>query len=193
MDIEVLPPDVNSSDHDFVVAGSRSASASTRSRTSGTRRSRRSSRSREGGGPFESIWDFCERVDSRTVNKRAIESLVKCGALDSRATRGGACSRSSARLRRPAEGAGGLASRTGLDLRSRRRRATDASPAAGVAAPRHPSVSEEEFDQRELLRLEKETLGTFVSAHPLAEVRGRCALAWTARSPMSRGCPTALG
>ena len=38
---------------------------------------------REAGGPFASIWDFCERVDARAVNKRAIECLVKCGALDS--------------------------------------------------------------------------------------------------------------
>ena len=35
------------------------------------------------GGRFDSIWDFCERVDARAVNKRAIECLVKCGALDS--------------------------------------------------------------------------------------------------------------
>ena len=41
----------------------------------------------ESGGEFESIWDFCDRVDSRAVNKRAIECLVKCGA---RLDRGGA-------------------------------------------------------------------------------------------------------
>jgi DNA polymerase-3 subunit alpha len=38
---------------------------------------------READGPFESIWDFCERVDPQVVNKRALESLVKCGAFDS--------------------------------------------------------------------------------------------------------------
>jgi DNA polymerase-3 subunit alpha len=48
----------------------------------------------------------------------------------------------------------------------------ESPPAGGAfAAPRHPVVPAEEFDQRELLRLEKETLGTFVSAHPLGEVR----------------------
>ena len=35
------------------------------------------------GGPFESIWELTERVDSQVLNKRALESLVKCGALDS--------------------------------------------------------------------------------------------------------------
>ena len=43
----------------------------------------RSSPAREEGGPFASIWDFTERVDPQVVNKRALESLVKCGALDS--------------------------------------------------------------------------------------------------------------
>ena len=38
---------------------------------------------REEGGLFVSIWDFTERVDPSVVNKRALESLVKCGALDS--------------------------------------------------------------------------------------------------------------
>src|SRR5206468_10892195 len=38
---------------------------------------------REGSGPFSSIWEFCDRVDARAVNKRAIECLIKCGALDS--------------------------------------------------------------------------------------------------------------
>src|SRR5205085_6964004 len=40
-------------------------------------------RAREEGGRFTSLWDFCERVDSRMVNKKAIEALIKCGALGS--------------------------------------------------------------------------------------------------------------
>ena len=40
-------------------------------------------RAREEGGEFTSLWDFCERVDSRAVNKKAIEALIKCGALGS--------------------------------------------------------------------------------------------------------------
>ena len=60
-----------------------SASASTPSRASATRRSRRSSARATRAGAFTSLWDFCERVDSRTVNKKAIEALIKCGALGS--------------------------------------------------------------------------------------------------------------
>src|SRR5205807_10516624 len=40
-------------------------------------------RAREEDGPFTSLWDFCERVDNRAVNKKAIEALIKCGALGS--------------------------------------------------------------------------------------------------------------
>jgi DNA polymerase-3 subunit alpha len=47
----------------------------------------------------------------------------------------------------------------------------DGAAPAGDQRPSHPPVPAEEFDQREFLRLEKETLGTFLSAHPLAEVR----------------------
>ena len=107
------------------------------------------------------------------VNKRAIECLIKCGALDSTGDprRGMLEVLASGAVGGP-EGAGGLAPRPGLDLRPRRGR-----PAAEPPTPRIRRAAAirrcpaEEFDQRELLRLEKETLGTFVSAHPLGEVR----------------------
>ena len=87
MGIEILPPDVNLSDHEFTVGPSRrsatSASAWTPSRASATRRSRRSSGRARRAGEFTSLWDFCERVDSRAVNKKAIEALIKCGAFGS--------------------------------------------------------------------------------------------------------------
>ena len=60
-----------------------SASAWTRSRASATRPSRRSSGRARRAAPFASLWDFCERVDTRAVNKKAIEALIKCGALGS--------------------------------------------------------------------------------------------------------------
>jgi DNA polymerase-3 subunit alpha len=49
--------------------------------------------------------------------------------------------------------------------------AADTSPASNGLTSQRPPVPAEEFDQRELLRLEKDTLGTFLSAHPLADVR----------------------
>ena len=109
------------------------------------------------------------------INKRAIECLIKCGALDStgddapRHARGARARRSPrARRRRRTRAA------------ARARSSTSAATPAGAEAPaaggvrgaqRHPPMPADEFDQRELLRLEKETLGTFLSAHPLGEVR----------------------
>ncbi len=166
MGIEVLPPDVNSSDHGFVVAGNsirfgldavKNVGHAAVEAIIGSRRS----------AAFESIWDFCERVDARAVNKRAIECLIKCGALDST----GASRRGMLEALAHAQSAGQKSqedSRRGqgsiFDLGG-----TEA--ASGPAQPRHPQVLGEEFDQRELLRLEKEILGTFLSAHPLSEVR----------------------
>src|SRR4029453_7557796 len=83
MDIEVLPPDVNSSDHGFVVSGNCIRFGLDAVKNVGHAAVQAIISSRKSAGPFESIWDFCERVDARAVNKRAIECLVKCGALDS--------------------------------------------------------------------------------------------------------------
>src|ERR671938_523821 len=83
MGIDVLPPDVNASDHDFVVTGGQIRFGLDAVKNVGPAAVDAVLEAREEGGPFTSIWDFCERVDCRAVNKKAIESLVKCGALDS--------------------------------------------------------------------------------------------------------------
>src|SRR5207244_13170809 len=83
MGIEVLPPDVNESGHDFVVSGGNIRFGLDAVKNVGSAAVEAIVAAREEGGRFESIWDFCERVDCRAVNKKAIESLVKCGALDS--------------------------------------------------------------------------------------------------------------
>ena len=171
MGIDVLPPDVNSSDHGFVVSGNSIRFGLDAVKNVGHAAVQTIIASREADGPFESIWDFCERADSRAVNKRAIECLIKCGALDST----GDPRKGMLEALVSAQSAGQKAqedSRRGqgsiFDLGG-----GEQTPAAGGAfgAPAHPPVPAGEFDQRELLRLEKETLGTFVSAHPLGEVR----------------------
>ena len=83
MGIEVLPPDVNSSDHGFVVSGKSIRFGLDAVKNVGHAAVEAIIAARERGGPFDSIWDFCERVDARAVNKRAVECLIKCGALDS--------------------------------------------------------------------------------------------------------------
>jgi len=173
MGIEVLPPDVNSSDHSFVVSGNRIRFGLDAVKNVGHQAVEAIIRSREAGGPFDSIWDFCERADSRAVNKRAIECLVKCGALDS----SGDTRRGMLEVLAQAQASGQKAqedTRRGqgsiFDLGGGGE-GEEAPGGLGAVGTQRIPVPAEEFDQRDLLRLEKETLGTFLSAHPLAEVR----------------------
>ena len=81
--IEVLPPDVNESATDFAVVERKIRFGLNAVKNVGDNAARAIIAARKEGGPFTSIWDFTERVDPQVVNKRALESLVKCGALDS--------------------------------------------------------------------------------------------------------------
>ena len=124
MGIEVLPPDVNSSGEDFTVVDGRIRFGLTAVKGVGEGAVRAMVLAREEGGPFTTLWDFCERVDATQINKRVLESLVKCGGLDSTgATRGAHAGRARGRRRLGPEGAGRRARGPGLDLRPRRRAA----------------------------------------------------------------------
>ncbi len=170
MGIEVLPPDVNSSDHDFVVSAKAIRFGLDAVKNVGHAAVEAILRARE-DSPIDSIWDFCERVDSRAVNKRAIECLVKCGALDSTgATRKGMLEALPA-----AQSAGQKAQEDAqLGQGSIFDFGDEGDGGAGGAAQAHhrPPIPAGEFERAELLALEKETLGTYLSSHPLTEVRG---------------------
>ena len=114
----------------------------------------------EAGGRFKSLWEFCEKVDLRVMNKRVIESLIKAGALDSMGTRGQltnaidkAMERAQKAQRDAEQGQSGL---FGL---------FDEAPAPGREADALPPAPDWEESVR--LQNEKEVLGFFVSGHPL--------------------------
>ncbi|HEX8075228.1 MAG TPA: DNA polymerase III subunit alpha [Thermoleophilaceae bacterium] len=173
MGIEVLPPDVNESGHDFVVSGGNIRFGLDAVKNVGAAAVDAVIAARQEGGPFASIWDFCERVDCRCVNKKAIESLVRCGALDSTgATRTGMLS-----VLAQAQAAGGKAQQDAqlgqssiFDLED-----STAAPGGGAPSPlmerQHPPVPPLPDDRSALNMMEKETLGLFLSSHPLKEVR----------------------
>jgi DNA polymerase III subunit alpha len=169
MGIEVLPPDVNSSDHDFVVSEKAIRFGLDAVKNVGHAAVESILRARE-DSPIASIWDFCERVDSRAVNKRAIECLIKCGALDSTgATRKGMLEALPA-----AQSAGQKAQEDAqMGQGSIFDFGDDAGGQGGTGQAQHrPPISAAEFERAELLAMEKETLGTYLSSHPLTEVRG---------------------
>jgi DNA polymerase-3 subunit alpha len=166
MGIDVLPPDVNESRIDFAVVEGKIRFGLTAVKNVGGSAARAICQEREANGPFTSIWDFVERVDVQTVNKRALESLVKCGALDTLdgASRMGMLAVVDQALQfggaRQAERLAGQSSIFDLDDSPMDER------------PRHhPTIPPGEFDRNELLKLEKEVLGLYVSDHPLSAVR----------------------
>ncbi|HEY7455760.1 MAG TPA: DNA polymerase III subunit alpha [Solirubrobacterales bacterium] len=169
MGIDVLPPDVNSSGHDFVVSENAIRFGLDAVKNVGHSAVEAILRARE-DSPIASIWDFCERVDSRAVNKRAIECLIKCGALDSTGgTRKGmlealpAAQSAGQKAQEDAQlGQGSI-----FDFGD----ATGGGGEATGAGHHRPPISAAEFERRELLAIEKETLGTYLSSHPLSEVR----------------------
>jgi DNA polymerase-3 subunit alpha len=167
MGIDVLPPDVNSSDHDFVVSEKAIRFGLDAVKNVGHSAVEAILRARE-DGPIASIWDFCERVDSRAVNKRAIECLVKCGALDST----GASRKGMLEALPAAQSAGQKAQEDAQLGQGSIFDFGDGAGSGGVSHSQHrPPVSAAEFERRELLAMEKETLGTYLSSHPLSEVR----------------------
>jgi DNA polymerase-3 subunit alpha len=171
MGIEVLPPDVNESGHDFVVTEGRIRFGLDAVKNVGAAAVDAMIEAREEAGPFTSIWDFCERVDCRAVNKKAIESLVRCGAFDTlHASRSGVLE-----ILPQAQGAGQKAQQDALlgqgSIFDFDEPASGGGGGTGFAAPTHPPVPHLDDDPKERNAMEKETLGLFLSSHPLKEVR----------------------
>jgi DNA polymerase III subunit alpha len=197
MGIEIVPPDVNLSDHEFTVEPPREQDGATGAEGGAIGRIRFGLdavkgvgyqaveaiiRAREQAGPFSSLWDFCERVDARTVNKKAIEALIKCGALAST----GATRKGMLAVLEQAQAAGQKLQQDALigqgsifDLQDEPARqdmprggaGAPGGPRAGFARPLHPPIPSDEFEQAELLAAEKEAIGLFVSEHPLKPLR----------------------
>jgi DNA polymerase III subunit alpha len=158
--IEVLPPDVNESMTDFAVVDGKIRFGLNAVKGVGEGACRSIIAARDADGPFESIWDFAERVDPSVSNKRVLEALVKCGALPG--------SRKAALD--VLEDAVRLGQQYQADRLAGQGSIFDLAPIEEIPR-KHPVLSTDEFDKNELLRLEKEVLGLYVSEHPLSGIR----------------------
>ncbi len=175
MGISILPPDVNLSDHEFVVVDGNIRFGLDAVKGVGYAAVEAIKRARGDydppARPFVSLFDFCARVDNRAVNKKAIEALIKCGAFGST----GATRKGMLIMLEQAQGAGQKAQQDAaigqgsiFDLGG------DTDGDAGeetFALPSHAPIPTIEFERAELLAAEKESIGLFISAHPLKEVR----------------------
>src|SRR5687767_374838 len=174
MGIEVLPPDVNTSQTDFAVVEGKIRFGLNAVKNVGEACARAIVAEREENGPFESVWDFVTRVDSQLMNKRGLEALIKCGALDELGdTRMGMLEESMLEQiaqygqRAQADRLAGQGSIFDEMLSGQAAGAAEES----VSTRDHPTISKLEFEKADLLRLEKESLGLYVSEHPLHTVR----------------------
>ncbi|MBI1916747.1 MAG: DNA polymerase III subunit alpha [Planctomycetes bacterium] len=80
--VEVLPPCVNASEPAFSVAGKKVVFGLMAIKGLGRAASEEVLRARSEGGPFRDLFDFCERIDAKVVSRKAMETLIKAGALD---------------------------------------------------------------------------------------------------------------
>ena len=163
MGIAVLPPDVNESHDGFSVSGQDIRFGLAAVKGVGRSFMKQLVEEREGNGLFSSFQDFCERMYDRELNRRALESMIKAGAFDSMGYRrsqllkiANAVVDAIAQSRKKnIEGQ--------MDLFGM---GNDAVQDTQIALPDIPELS-----KRELLSMEKETTGLYLSGHPMDEYR----------------------
>ncbi len=119
---------------------------------------------REEGGEFKSLEDFCKRLDPRKINKKVLESLVKCGAFDF-------TGRDRAELFATIDNALALSASAHRDRASGQVSLFDAMPEDEEPARPTRAGAVPPWPQSEKLAFEKELLGFYVTGHPLDEYR----------------------
>ena len=162
MGIEILPPDINLSEQTFTVVDGKIFYGLQGIKNAGAGAVDEIIRVRKENGPYESFVDFLDRIDFRTVNRRVIETLIQAGLFDrfglNRAT-----------LMHNLEQ---LMEWTIKQKESREFGQTSLfDPAEETALSVFEFEEHDEFDQLDLLRMEKENLGNYFSGHPLDKYR----------------------
>ena len=172
MGIEVMAPDVNKSGIDFTPKGKRILFGLSAVRNLGEGAIRGLISSREADGPYHSLADLCDRLGaSGLLNRRALESLIHCGALDAMEPSANRAQLiadldllldwASSRARDRASGQGSL-----LDLLGSAAEGEGADPLS--TAPKAKAVND--YHPTEKLKLEKELVGFYLSDHPLKQL-----------------------
>ncbi len=164
--LEVLPPDVNESTVDFMASKGRIRMGMAAVRNVGKGAVEMVVAAREADGPFSSLFDFCERVDLRAVNRRAVESLICAGALDSLEGHRAQLLAGLERAMDMAQAAQANRQRGQISLFESEAMAAQAAVVNNQVLPGVP-----EWTVPERLAREKEMLGFYLSGHPLEKYR----------------------
>ncbi|HEX4544896.1 MAG TPA: DNA polymerase III subunit alpha [Candidatus Acidoferrum sp.] len=165
MTIAILPPDVNESDLYFTPVGESIRFGLAAIKNVGENTAKAIRESRLGAGEFKSLCDFCERIESRFLNKRVFESLIRSGALDSLGPR-------ESMLVSVDDALAAL-------QRASRTRESGQHGLFGTATAPAPAPFElheaAPWSEEERLASEYAMLGFYVSGHPLAKYASRLA------------------
>ena len=164
MGIPVLPPDINHSDDHFTVEGNAIRFGLGAVKNVGRALIRTIAAKRTADGPFKSMEDFLQRMGEGELNKRAVENFIKCGALDCfghhrselLAVYDSMMDSVSASRKKNLDGQIGMFAML-----------EDDDKAAAIPIPKLPELS-----KADMMTLEKETTGIYISGHPMDDYRG---------------------
>ncbi len=163
-DIDVLPPDINESFQDFTVINDRIRFGLAAVKNVGGAALESIIAEREENGPYKSLGDFCSRIDSSKVNRKVIESLIKAGAFD---TMEGHRAQLLEALDQALEQAKAV-QRDRLSGQMNLFSLGSSSKTQKTTEVQLPDV--EEWPKLKKLAFEKETIGFFLTGHPLEGV-----------------------
>lgn len=163
--IKVLPPDVNESQEDFSISGNNNIRFGLAAiKNVGLTAVKSIIQERRKNGPYKSYADFCRRQDTKFINKRLLESLIKSGAFDS-------LGHYRSQLLSTVETGLSLAHQTNKDKSTGQLSLLDFWEGAAETTTVIDFPDIDEFPRSELLAQEKEALGLYISGHPLEEYR----------------------
>ena len=167
MDIEVVPPSVNTSGVKFTVADGKIFFAMSAIKGCGASAAEAIVVERDTNGPFKDLFDFCERIESSLCNRSSIESLVKSGAMD---CFGGHRAQLTACIDRAMQSGAAILA----DKKSGQKNlfgGDDEEEETTETVTDMPQVPE--WEELETLSNEKEVLGYYLTSHPLAQHQDR--------------------
>ncbi len=157
MNISILPPDINESKVNFTVVGENIRFGLGSVKNVGTKIVENLVQEREQNGEFLSLEDFCTRMAQYDINKRVLEGLIKCGAFDSTGAK---------RSQLMAMYMSVLDSVT-ADKKKNIEGQVNLFADLDRKAPPTPRPDIPEYSKRELLSMERETCGLYLSGHPM--------------------------
>ena len=164
--IHLLPPDINASDADFTVEEGDLRFGLVAIKGVGRGLIQALMREREIGGPFTAFDEFCRRMNGHDLNRRAVESLIRAGCFDRMGYKRKALMQSVDRV------LGGAASESRMNLTGQMNLFSapdDGGQPADTTQLVLPDV--EEFTRAELIAMERETTGLYLTGHPMDDYR----------------------